>query len=55
MLWRKLILGRFGEEPGGWYSRVGTKVMVWAYGNQLEKGEEILNPKQDLGWAMREE
>ncbi|KAL6316672.1 hypothetical protein AAG906_019585 [Vitis piasezkii] len=48
MLWRKLIVGKFGEEPGGWCSKEGREghgVGLWKC---TKKDGELLKPKQDL-------
>lgn len=37
LLWRKLIMGKFGEELGGWCSCKGEKIMELVCGSQLDK------------------
>ena len=53
MLWRKFIMGKFGEEVGA--LKKGEKVVEWACGSQIEKNEEVLEPRQDLRLETREE
>ena len=55
MLWRKVIVGNFGEEPSEWCSwvaREGYGVSLW---KSIRKGEKLLKLKQDLRWAMGKE
>ena len=46
-------MGKFGEEVGA--LKKGEKVMEWACGSQIEKDEEVLEPRQDLRLETREE
>ncbi|RVW94890.1 hypothetical protein CK203_034573 [Vitis vinifera] len=55
MLWRKLIVGNFGEEPGGWCSKEGREghgVGLWKC---TKKDGELLKPKQDLRFRGEED
>lgn len=52
MPWRKLIEGKFGEEPKGWCSQVGREGYGFGVWKSIMKRWGIFKAKR---WVMAEE